>query len=179
MPRRPVWAVARGEISAMNFEKYTERARGFVQSAQSLAMREGNQQFTPEHLLKVLLDDDQGLAAGLIDKRRRALARRARRDRAGAGQAAESRRLRRGPGLCHAAFGAPLRQRRKDRREGGRLLCDGRAPAARARHGEESRSRQDPRKGRRHAAEPQQARSRNCARAAPPTMRRRKTPMTR
>ena len=52
----------------MNFEKYTERARGFVQSAQSLAMREGNQQFTPEHLLKVLLDDDQGLAAGLIDR---------------------------------------------------------------------------------------------------------------
>ncbi len=52
----------------MNFEKYTERARGFVQSAQSLAMREGHQQFTPEHLLKVLLDDDQGLAAGLIDK---------------------------------------------------------------------------------------------------------------
>ena len=52
----------------MNFEKYTDRARGFVQSAQSLAMRDGHQQFTPEHLLKVLLDDDQGLAAGLIDK---------------------------------------------------------------------------------------------------------------
>ncbi len=52
----------------MNFEKYTERARGFVQSAQSLAVREGNQQFTPEHVLKVLLDDEQGLAAGLIDK---------------------------------------------------------------------------------------------------------------
>ena len=52
----------------MNLEKYTERARGFVQSAQSLALREGHQQFTPEHLLKVLLDDEQGLAAGLIDK---------------------------------------------------------------------------------------------------------------
>src|SRR5579863_943327 len=52
----------------MNLEKYTERARGFVQSAQSLAIREGHQQFTPEHLLKVLLDDDQGLSAGLIDK---------------------------------------------------------------------------------------------------------------
>jgi ATP-dependent Clp protease ATP-binding subunit ClpB len=52
----------------MNFEKYTERARGFVQSAQSLAMREGNPQFTPEHLLKVLLDDEQGLSAGLIDR---------------------------------------------------------------------------------------------------------------
>ncbi|HVB88675.1 MAG TPA: ATP-dependent chaperone ClpB [Beijerinckiaceae bacterium] len=52
----------------MNLEKYTERARGFVQSAQSLALREGNQQFTPEHLLKVLLDDEEGLAAGLIDR---------------------------------------------------------------------------------------------------------------
>ena len=52
----------------MNFEKYTERARGFVQSAQSLALREGHQQFTPEHLLKVLLDDKEGLAAGLIDR---------------------------------------------------------------------------------------------------------------
>ena len=52
----------------MNFDKYTERARGFVQSAQSLAVREGHQQFVPEHLLKVLLDDPEGLAAGLIDK---------------------------------------------------------------------------------------------------------------
>jgi ATP-dependent Clp protease ATP-binding subunit ClpB len=52
----------------MNFEKYTERARGFVQSAQSLALREGHQQFGTEHLLKVLLDDPEGLAAGLIDR---------------------------------------------------------------------------------------------------------------
>src|SRR4029078_8213688 len=52
----------------MNFEKYTERARGFVQSAQSLALREGHQQFAPAHLLKVLLDDPEGLAAGLIDR---------------------------------------------------------------------------------------------------------------
>ena len=52
----------------MNLEKYTERARGFVQAAQSLALREGHQQFTPEHVLKVLLDDEEGLAAGLIDR---------------------------------------------------------------------------------------------------------------
>src|SRR3954465_344295 len=52
----------------MNLEKYTDRARGFVQSAQSLALREGHQQFAPEHLLKVLLDDPEGLAAGLIDR---------------------------------------------------------------------------------------------------------------
>src|SRR6187200_851769 len=52
----------------MDFEKYTDRARGFVQSAQSLALREGHQQFAPEHLLKVLLDDPEGLASGLIDR---------------------------------------------------------------------------------------------------------------
>ncbi len=51
----------------MDIEKFTERARGFIQSAQSLALREGNQQFTPEHLLKVLLDDEEGLAARLIN----------------------------------------------------------------------------------------------------------------
>jgi ATP-dependent Clp protease ATP-binding subunit ClpB len=52
----------------MDFEKYTDRARGFVQSAQSLALREGHQQFAAEHLLKILLDDPEGLAAGLIDR---------------------------------------------------------------------------------------------------------------
>lgn len=50
----------------MNFENYTERSRGFIQSAQTLASRSGHQQLTPEHLLKVLLDDKEGLAAGLI-----------------------------------------------------------------------------------------------------------------
>jgi ATP-dependent Clp protease ATP-binding subunit ClpB len=50
----------------MDFEKYTERSRGFVQSAQGLAIRSGHQRFTPEHLLKVLLDDREGLAANLI-----------------------------------------------------------------------------------------------------------------
>jgi ATP-dependent Clp protease ATP-binding subunit ClpB len=50
----------------MDFEKYTERSRGFIQSAQALALREGHQRFSPEHLLKVLLDDEEGLAAGLI-----------------------------------------------------------------------------------------------------------------
>jgi ATP-dependent Clp protease ATP-binding subunit ClpB len=52
----------------MNFEKYSDRAKGFVQSAQGMALREGHQQFTSEHLLKVLLDDAEGLAAGLIRK---------------------------------------------------------------------------------------------------------------
>ncbi|HUK06625.1 MAG TPA: ATP-dependent chaperone ClpB [Stellaceae bacterium] len=50
----------------MEFEKYTERAKGFVQAAQSLAQRRGHQQLAPEHLLRVLLDDKEGLAANLI-----------------------------------------------------------------------------------------------------------------
>jgi ATP-dependent Clp protease ATP-binding subunit ClpB len=52
----------------MNLEKYTERARGFVQAAQNLAMREGHPQLAPGHILKVLLDDPEGLCAGLIDR---------------------------------------------------------------------------------------------------------------
>ncbi|MFZ1426335.1 MAG: ATP-dependent chaperone ClpB [Geminicoccaceae bacterium] len=50
----------------MDFEKYTDRAKGFLQSAQGLALREGHQRFLPEHLLKVLLDDPEGMAANLI-----------------------------------------------------------------------------------------------------------------
>ena len=50
----------------MDFEKYTERSRGFVQAAQGVAQRSGHQQLVPLHLLKVLLDDKEGLAAGLI-----------------------------------------------------------------------------------------------------------------
>jgi len=50
----------------MDVEKFTERARGFMQSAQGLALRSNHQQFTPEHLLKVLIDDEEGLAARLI-----------------------------------------------------------------------------------------------------------------
>ncbi|MBB3658999.1 ATP-dependent Clp protease ATP-binding subunit ClpB [Rhizobium sp. BK650] len=52
----------------MNIEKYSERVRGFVQSAQTYALAQGHQQFTPEHVLKVLLDDDQGMAVSLIER---------------------------------------------------------------------------------------------------------------
>ena len=52
----------------MNIEKYTERARGFIQSAQTFALGKGHQQFAPVHLLKVLLDDEEGLASGLIER---------------------------------------------------------------------------------------------------------------
>ncbi|TNC47871.1 ATP-dependent chaperone ClpB [Rubellimicrobium rubrum] len=52
----------------MNLEKFTERSRGFLQAAQTIAIREQNQRVLPEHLLKALMDDDQGLAANLIDR---------------------------------------------------------------------------------------------------------------
>ena len=50
----------------MNLEKFTERSRGFLQAAQTIAVRESHQRLAPEHLLKAIMDDDQGLAANLI-----------------------------------------------------------------------------------------------------------------
>ncbi|MDO5620816.1 MAG: ATP-dependent chaperone ClpB [Paracoccus sp. (in: a-proteobacteria)] len=52
----------------MNIEKFTERSRGFIQSAQTIAIREEQQRVLPEHLLKALLDDDQGFASNLITR---------------------------------------------------------------------------------------------------------------
>ncbi len=50
----------------MDIEKFTDRAKGFLQAAQTIAIREFHQQLTPEHLLKALLDDEEGAAAGMI-----------------------------------------------------------------------------------------------------------------
>ena len=50
----------------MNLEKFTDRAKGFLQAAQTIAIRETHQRVAPEHLLKALLDDDEGLASNLI-----------------------------------------------------------------------------------------------------------------
>ncbi|MBC55453.1 MAG: ATP-dependent chaperone ClpB [Confluentimicrobium sp.] len=52
----------------MDMEKFTERSRGFLQAAQTIAMRENHQRLAPEHLLKALMDDDQGLASNLIKR---------------------------------------------------------------------------------------------------------------
>ena len=52
----------------MNMEQFTERSRGFIQAAQTIAIRESQQRVVPEHLLKALMDDDQGLAANLINR---------------------------------------------------------------------------------------------------------------
>ncbi|MGH1370131.1 MAG: ATP-dependent chaperone ClpB [Maritimibacter sp.] len=52
----------------MNLDKFTERSRGFIQAAQTIAMRENHQRLAPEHLLKALMDDEEGMASGLIRK---------------------------------------------------------------------------------------------------------------
>ncbi len=52
----------------MNLEKFTDRAKGFLQSAQTVAIRNNHQRISPTHLLKALLEDDEGMAAGLIQR---------------------------------------------------------------------------------------------------------------
>ena len=52
----------------MNLEKFTDRAKGFLQAAQTLAIRLNHQRISPEHLLKALLEDEEGMAAGLIQR---------------------------------------------------------------------------------------------------------------
>jgi ATP-dependent Clp protease ATP-binding subunit ClpB len=52
----------------MDLSKFTERSRGFIQAAQTIAQREDHQRLSPEHILKALLDDDQGLASNLITR---------------------------------------------------------------------------------------------------------------
>ncbi len=52
----------------MDFNKFTERSRGFIQAAQTIAMRESHQKLSPEHILKALLDDPEGLASNLIKR---------------------------------------------------------------------------------------------------------------
>ena len=119
--------------SEMNIEKFSERARGFMQAAQTIALRENHQRFLPEHLLKALLDDDQGLAPNLIRARRR----RSRRRRkaavdAAARQAAQGRGRRR-PAVSWTP--RPPRcwpRRRSSPTQAGRQLRDRRAAADRA-----------------------------------------------
>src|SRR6266446_4002509 len=113
----------------MDIEKYTERARGFIQAAQSLAMREGHQQFSSLHVLKVLLDDSEGLAAGLID-------------RAGGNSRA----------ILKATEDA-LNKLPKVSGSGAGQLCHRGTAAARPDARKRRRGRYDPEQGRRHRAE--------------------------
>lgn len=52
----------------MNLEKFTDRAKGFLQSAQTVAIRMNHQRISPDHILKALLEDSEGMAAGLIQR---------------------------------------------------------------------------------------------------------------
>ena len=52
----------------MNLEKFTDRAKGFLQAAQTVAIRMSHQRITPEHILKALLEDKEGMAAGLVQR---------------------------------------------------------------------------------------------------------------
>ena len=132
----------------MDIEKFTERSRGFIQSAQGLALRSGNQQFTPEHLLKVLLDDEEGLAARLI---------RAAGGNDGAVRQANDQALAKlpkvegGSGQVYLVGrnGAAVGCRRAGGQEGGRLLRHRRISASGAGHG--GRDRPDSEECRRHA----------------------------
>jgi ATP-dependent Clp protease ATP-binding subunit ClpB len=65
-PSRPANDSFGQQGPSMNLDKYTDRAKGFLQAAQTIAIRLSHQRITPEHVLKALLDDDQGMAAGLI-----------------------------------------------------------------------------------------------------------------
>ncbi|MEO0032734.1 MAG: hypothetical protein RIS94_2492 [Pseudomonadota bacterium] len=52
----------------MNLEKFTDRAKGFLQAAQTVAIRMNHQRITPDHILKALLEDSEGMASGLIQR---------------------------------------------------------------------------------------------------------------
>ena len=52
----------------MNLEKFTDRAKGFLQAAQTVAIRMSHQRISPAHLLKALLEDPEGMASGLIQR---------------------------------------------------------------------------------------------------------------
>ena len=124
----------------MNLEKFTDRARGFLQSAQTVASRMNHQRIAPAHVLKALLEDEQGMAAGLIAR---------------AGGSAEAARRETDEALAKmpvvsgsGASAAPsldgetirlLDPGRADRAEGRRFLRHRRADAARARHVEDRR----------------------------------------
>ena len=135
----------------MDFRNTPSGPQGFIQSAQALALREGHQRFSPEHLLKVLLDDEEGLAAGLI--------RAAGGDSRSALRETEAALAKRMPkvsgggrtGLSGARDGARLRDREQACREGGRFLRHRRAAAAGARDREVRRGK-SPEGGGRHAA---------------------------
>jgi ATP-dependent Clp protease ATP-binding subunit ClpB len=134
----------------MNLEKYSERVRGFIQSAQTMALFRSHQQFTPEHILKVLVDDEEGLAASLIE--------RAGGNASATSSSASRRRSRRCPRsraamasfIWRSRWPRCFRHRRGAGQEGRRQLRHRRAAADSARRREVGQDRRHPGQGRRH-----------------------------
>ena len=150
----------------MDLEKLTDRARGFLQAAQTIAVREHHQRITPAHYAKALLDDEQGMAVGPDQRGGRRRRRGAARGRCAGRQAAGGHRQRRDLGAGHRRRPhPPARPGAGDRDQGQRQLCHGRAHPAGDGAGQGQRRRRGARQGGRHPAEPQR-RDRQAARRA-------------
>jgi len=98
----------------MNLEKFTDRARGFLQSAQTVATRMNHQRITPTHVLKALLEDEQGMAAGLIAR---------------AGGSAEAARRETDEALAKIPAAAPAPRRRSTARPSACSIPPSRSPS--------------------------------------------------
>ena len=171
---------ARARRDFMNFEKYTDRARGFVQSAQSLATREGQSAVHPRTFAQGPARRRPGSGRRSDRSRGRALARRACADRAGLVQTAQSAGpRRRARFICRPRLARIFDSAEQIAQKAGDSYVTVERLLLALAMEKKRRSGQDSRQSRRHAAERSMAPSRSCARAAPPTMRRRKTPMTR
>ena len=118
----------------MNVEKYIDRVRGFIQSAQSLAMREGHQQFSPLHILKVLLDDSRGPRRGLDRPCGQQFSCNSEFNAGCSGQAAEGVRSERGTNLSRTRDRARFDGGGAGRGQGWRQLCHSRTLIAGAGH---------------------------------------------
>ena len=166
----------------MNLEKFTDRAKGFLQSAQTVAIRMNHQRIAPEHLLKALLEDEQGMAAGLIRAAGGEPKRRGERDRSR--RWPRSRRCRASgaqtpPGLDNDAVRV-LDQAEQIAAKAGDSYRHRRAAAGRAGAGAQHRGGQGA--ARRRASTPEGAQrrdQRSCAAGAPPTPRAPRTATTR
>ena len=164
----------------MDFEKLTDRARGFLQAAQTIAVREHHQRIAPAHLLKALLDDEQGMAAGLIAGSRRRRSDGAARGRpAGVQDPGRDRHRRDASPSARRRYDPDPRPGRAGREEGRRHLCDGRADPARHGARQEYRGGRCAREGRADARKISTQPLRNYAADAPPTRKRPKTAMMR
>ena len=155
----------------MDLEKLTDRARGFLQAAQTIAVRAHHQRIVPAHLLKALLDDEQGMAAGLIGAAGGDASGGAARGRCADRQ--DPRRDRRRRDLRRrrstATPSACSTRPQTDRDQGRRSICHGRAHPAGDGAGQGERCRRGARQGRRHRARRSTPRSNGCAAGAPPT----------